>query len=239
MANDQRRDWDRSADLQAIEAAYHEYDQAGRYRIWDPSAPGYARLVESVQGSLIEQLARAVRGRDTTVLDLGCGTGSLRGVATDAGIRATWIGLDLRADAIEVASQDYPDDTFLVGSADAVPLADGSVDVVVAKLLFSSLPSAEMEHAVALEIRRLLRPGGSLMWLDIRYSNPANTSVHGVTRQRLKHLFPGWRVDVRSAGLLPPLARRLGRSTPVIYPILQAIPPLRSHLVGRLQPGAA
>ncbi len=77
------------------------------------------------------------------------------------------------------------------------------------------------------------------MWLDIRYSNPANTAVHGVTARRLKQLFPGWRVDVRSAGLLPPLARRLGRSTPVTYPILQAIPPLRSHLVGRIHPGAA
>ena len=238
MANDQRRDWERTADLQAIEAAYDEYDQAGRYRIWDPTAPGYARLVESVQGSLIEQLAHVARA-DATVLDLGCGTGSLRGLATDAGIRASWIGLDLRNDAIEVARRDYPDDTFIVGSADAVPLADASVDVVVAKLLFSSLPSSELEQAVASEIRRLLRPDGSLMWLDIRYSNPANSAVHGVTRRRLKQLFPGWRVDVRSAGLLPPLARRLGRSTPVTYPILQAIPPLRSHLVGRLQPGAA
>ena len=239
MANDQRRDWDRSADLQAIEAAYHEYDRAGRYRIWDPASPGYARLVESVQGSLIEQLVRAVPQADATVLDLGCGTGSLRGLATQAGIRANWIGLDLRADAIEVALHDYPDDAFIVGSADDVPLDGGSIDVIVAKLLFISLPSAAMEGAVASEIRRLLRPGGSLMWLDIRYSNPANPAVHGINRRRLRHLFPDWRVDVRSAGLLPPLARRLGRSTPVTYPILQAIPPLRSHLVGRLQLGAA
>ncbi len=61
-----------------------------------------------------------------------------------------------------------------------VPLDDASVDVVVARVLFSSLPSARLEAAVAAEIGRLLRPGGWLVWLDIRYSNPANPSVHGV-----------------------------------------------------------
>jgi hypothetical protein len=35
--------------------------------------------------------------------------------------------------------------------------------------------------------------------------------------------------------VLPPIARRLGVTTPLLYPMLEAIPVLRSHLVGRLQ----
>jgi len=35
--------------------------------------------------------------------------------------------------------------------------------------------------------------------------------------------------------LIPPIARRLGPTTPVLYPILESIPFLRSHLIGRLR----
>jgi len=35
--------------------------------------------------------------------------------------------------------------------------------------------------------------------------------------------------------LLPPLARRLGPATPLAYPVLAALPPLRSHLIGLLR----
>lgn len=238
VANDERSGGDREADLRSIESTYREYDRAGRDRIWDLHVPGYARLVESLERPLMQHLRQAVASPMATVLDLGCGDGSLRRRAAGTGIRARWIGLDLREDAIETARREHPDATFFVGSADAVPLEGASVDVIVARLLFSSLPSSDMESAVAREIGRLLRPGGSLVWLDIRYSNPANRAVHGVSRTRLAALFAGWRIDVRTVGVLPPLARRLGRMTRIGFPVLESIRPLRSHLVGRLQPRA-
>jgi hypothetical protein len=40
---------------------------------------------------------------------------------------------------------------------------------------------------------------------------------------------------MRSITVVPPIARRLGPLTPVAYPILHAVPPLRSHFVGRLR----
>ena len=46
---------------------------------------------------------------------------------------------------------------------------------------------------------------------------------------------PGWEIELRSSTVIPPIARRLGRTTPVMYPVLHAIPPLRSHLIGRLR----
>jgi hypothetical protein len=107
--------------------------------------------------------------------------------------------------------------------------------VVVASTLFSSLPSPGFEIAVAAEIDRVLKPGGWLIWYDLRYPNPWNRAVHGVSRTALSRLFPYWSHELHTVTLLPPVARRLGRLTPLLYPALHAIPPLRSHIIGRLQ----
>jgi SAM-dependent methyltransferase len=158
-------------------------------------------------------------------------------LAADAdpeGRALTWIGIDLRPDAIEEARRRFPTLTFHVASADDVPVESGTVDVVVSRLLFSSLSPA-LEVAVAAEISRLLRPGGWLIWLDLRYSNPSNRAVHGLSVSRVRNLFPDWKAELRTAGLVPPLARRLGAVGAIAYPVLAAFPPLRSHVVGRLQ----
>lgn len=234
--------WDRDADLTKIRDTYGRYDRTDRSRLWDEDDPGYARLTSELQAHLLESLAASVSGTSTArVLDLGCGDGELAGDRARLGRPTDWIGLDLRPEVIEIARARFPDLTFLVGSADAVPLDDASLDVIVARVLFSSLPSAPLEVEVAREIARLLRPGGWLVWLDLRYPSPWNPAVHPLPRKHVAGLFPGWRLQLRSAGLIPPLARRLGRMTRTFYPPLAALPPLRSHLVGRLQrpqPGA-
>ena len=229
--------WDRSADLDRIRATYVDYAADGRERLWDMSNAGYARLSHDLGQRLLSAIRKSLpherRGR---VLDLGCGTGRLVDDVVGAGMGPAWIGVDLRQEAVAEARVAYPGVDFLAASADDLPLEDRSVDVVVAQLLFSSLPSVPLERAVAREIGRVLCPGGWLVWLDLRYDNPVNRAVHGIDARRLGSLFPGWAVQVERAGLLPPLARRLGLLAPVAYPALAAVPPLRSHLVGRLRP---
>ena len=229
------RDWDREADLQAIRDTYDRYDDTGRAHLWDERAAGYARLTREVQASLVHSLELSIPSVGGRVLDLGCGDGSLAGEALLPRTGIEWIGVDLRPEAIARARELFPELSFIIASGDAVPLEAASVDVVVARLLFSSLPSADLEAAVAAEIHRLIRPGGWLVWLDLRYPNPTNPAVHGLSMARLASLFPGWKRELRAAGLLPPVARRLGRATGVVYPVLAAVPLLRSHLVGRLQ----
>lgn len=240
-ARDSRK-WDREADLQAIRDTYGRYDQVGRARLWNDHAPGYARLARELQQSLLRNLVSSVPGGTMArILDLGCGDGSLAADAHLPEPATDWVGVDLRPEAIAIARERFPALTFVVASADEVPVDTASIDVVVARLLFSSLPSAELEASVAAEIQRLLRPGGWLIWLDIRFDNPTNPAVHGLSRARIAGLFPGWKSELRAAGLLPPLARRLGRTTRIAYPILATLPFLRSHLAGRLQhpgPGA-
>ena len=73
------------------------------------------------------------------------------------------------------------------------------------------------------------------MWYDFRVGNPWNRHVRGMSRRHLRALFPGWRGTFRLVTLLPPLARRLHALTPVLYPVLAAVPPLRTHWAGLLE----
>ena len=229
----------RSADLERIRQTYQRYDDEDRARLWDARNPGYARMVADRERRLVALLEESLPASGGAVLDLGCGTGDLAESARSGGIAAAWTGVDLRSEAIAHAAATYPWATFVEASGDALPFADASFDVVVVSTLFSSLPSATLERAVAAEISRVLRAGGWLVWYDLRYDNPRNPAVHGLDARRLRELFPGWAMDLASVTLLPPLARHLGPATRVLYPALHLIPALRSHLIGRArQPDA-
>jgi SAM-dependent methyltransferase len=239
VPGDESPAWDRSAELDRIRATYAGYDAVGRGRLWDRSNRGYARLSRDLADHVVTALRRSLPSESGgSVLDLGCGAGQLLDHVRASGLRPSWTGVDLRPEAVEAAREAHPEAAFLVASADHVPVPDATVDVVVAELLFSSLPSAALERAVVAEIRRVLRPRGWLVWSDLRYDNPSNPAVHGIDTRRLADLFPGWAIEVETVGLLPPLARRLGRVTPAAYAALARVPMLRSHLVGRLQPAS-
>lgn len=228
------RESERTAELASIEATYARYESSGREKIWDQKNRGYSALAIDLRRSVQGEIRRSVINGGT-VADLGCGTGELATEAQVVGLGLDWIGVDLRAEPIAQAQSRLPFARFIVASADDLPLTTSSVDVAVAQVLFSSLPSPQLEESVAGEISRVLKPGGWLVWLDIRYSNPTNRAVHGIGVARLKELFPDWHRDVRSTGLIPPVARRLGPTASVLYPLLALIPPLRSHIVGRLR----
>jgi ubiquinone/menaquinone biosynthesis C-methylase UbiE len=106
-------------------------------------------------------------GRD--LVDLGCGTGFwLTGYAAEA---ATVTGVepdpDLQATARErVAS--LANATVLAGSAEHLPLADASVDVVHARFAYFFGPGAD---AGLREVMRVLRPGGALVVIDNNYAH--------------------------------------------------------------------
>jgi SAM-dependent methyltransferase len=223
------------SDRDRIRETYRSYETGGRDRIWDPRNPGFARLSGDRDARIRDLLARSLPAGGGTMLDVGCGDGRLLGEVGQRWPDVALTGLDLQPERIVEARLKVPDGSFVVGSADALPFEDASFDVVTAITLVSSLPTDRMEIDAAREIARVTRPGGWLIWFDLRYDNPNNPAVHGITSQRLSMLFAGWAQEIRSSTLIPPIARRLGPTTPVLYPILEAIPLLRSHLIGRLR----
>lgn len=225
----------RQADLEQIKATYSAYESEGRTALWDASNRGYARMMRDRDAALVDVIAWSASAGDQ-LLDLGCGTGEIAELMRPLGIWVT--GVDLRPEAIAVASARYPEADWRVGSADELPFGDSTFDVLVLSTLVSSL-SPGLQESVAREASRVLRPDGFVAWYDLRYDNPRNRAVRGVGRQRIAELFPGWLQTLRSITLLPPLSRRLGPATALMYPALHLIPQLRSHLVGGLyQPTA-
>lgn len=169
------------------------------------------------------------------MLDIGCGHGGVLASLVDLGAPACNLyGIDLLPDRIEAARRAYPDICFACGNAEHLDFPDAYFDLVLLFTVFSSILDDGMAHNVAREACRVLKPGGAVLWYDFRYNNPWNPRVRGITRQQIHQLFPGLEMHLCTITLMPPLARRLGRLTPVLYPLLAAIPPLRTHYLGLL-----
>jgi ubiquinone/menaquinone biosynthesis C-methylase UbiE len=222
-------------DGERIREVYRSYEDQGRDRLWDMANRGFARLSRDRDLRLRDLLARSLPAGPASLLDVGCGNGWLLASVGQRWPDVRLTGLDLQPERVEEARANAPEAHLVVGSADALPFEDNAFDVVSAITLMSSLPTERMEADAAREVARVTRPGGWLIWFDLRYDNPTNPAVHGIDGRRLATLFPGWAQELESSTVLPPLARRLGRSTPVLYPILELVPPLRSHLIGRLR----
>ena len=90
------------------------------------------------------------------VVDLGAGTGKLTRRLVAAGHRV--VAVEPAGEMLEQLRRVVPDVRALVGTAEAIPVPDGSADVVVAGQAFHWF-----DHGPALrEIARVLRPGGTL-----------------------------------------------------------------------------
>ena len=115
-------------------------------------------------------LAPALLRPGETVLDVGCGTGSLAMVAkTQVGDTGRVHGIDASAEMIarakEKAAQRQADVSFEEARAQALPFPDATFDVVLSTVMLHHMRRATREEAVR-EMRRVLRPGGRLLVVD-------------------------------------------------------------------------
>jgi len=102
-------------------------------------------------------LAHVGTGAGTRVLDLGAGTGRLSAVLLGMGLEVVAVEPDDAMRALVPAGAHA-----LAGTAEQVPLPDGSVDAVMVGQAWHWF---DREQALA-EVRRVLRPGGvlGLLW---------------------------------------------------------------------------
>jgi SAM-dependent methyltransferase len=169
------------------------------------------------------------------VLDVGCGTGDRLATFQDFGARPeNLFGVDLIPERIHSARINHPGIAFELGNAEVLPFADGVFDLVTVFTVFTSILDRNMAANVCREIMRVLVSGGGVVWYDVRMCNPMNRNVHGISRKQIQNLFPRFKLRLETVSLLPPLARRLGRLTNLLYSPLCSLPFLRSHYLGVL-----
>lgn len=115
------------------------------------------------------------RGRGATnpvVVDLACGTGELLVDLLDNDSEADFTAIDLSPaylgkakKKVSAAMGAKAPVKFLQGNAEAIPLADNSVDVLYTVYLFHELPP-KVRRTVAAEMARVLKPGGTYVHVD-------------------------------------------------------------------------
>ena len=93
------------------------------------------------------------------VLDLGCGAGRFVAALRDAGADA--VGVELAEGALERARRNVPGaELHRLGADGAIPLEDGSVDLVWCSEVLEHVPDTA---GLLSEARRVLRTGGRLL----------------------------------------------------------------------------
>jgi len=106
------------------------------------------------------------------VLDVGCGTGDLTMAArARAGAAGTVHGIDAAPAMIaaargKAARAGYAID-YRVAAVEALPFPDATFDVVVSSLMMHHLPN-DLKHRALIEMRRVLKPGGRLLVVDLK-----------------------------------------------------------------------
>jgi len=156
------------------------HDQSGGW-LTAQSAALYDTQVEILFGGLADAMRRqalpplarwlqargAADGRGATLLDLGTGTGAMLATVGRGFPALALQAVDLSAAYIEEASRRLGGRAVLWhrAPAEALPLADGSVDLVTATYLLHELPP-EVRAAVLGEAARVLRPGGRMVIVD-------------------------------------------------------------------------
>jgi ubiquinone/menaquinone biosynthesis C-methylase UbiE len=100
------------------------------------------------------------------VLDIACGTGEFERMILAEHPTQPMIGVDISEQMLAIAQQKtriFPNVSFQVANAAALPFADRSFDVVVSANAFHYF---EQPEAVLQEMKRVLKPSGKLVILD-------------------------------------------------------------------------
>jgi ubiquinone/menaquinone biosynthesis C-methylase UbiE len=172
-------------------------------RLYDPLI-GITTRERATKGRLVE-LAGLAEGQ--RVLDVGCGTGTLALLANAAAPGAEVVGLDADPEMLDQAraKPGAGQIHFDQGMADQLPYEDASFHRVLSSLVFHHLPRPVKEGA-ALEIARVLRPGGQFHLAD--WGPPAGPLMWGLSRS-VRYGDGSSTVD-NFAGALPEILRGAG-----------------------------
>ena len=171
------------------------------------------------------------------LLEVGCGAGgNLLELLRLGFAPANLSGAELLPGRLAQAQAVLPAAvTLWGGDASTLDIAPASQDIVFQSTVFSSLLDDAFQQRLAAAMWSWVAPGGGVLWYDFTVNNPRNRDVRGVPLARLQQLFPQTVMTTRRLTLAPPIARAVCRLHPALYPVFNALPLLRTHVLVWLQ----
>jgi len=221
---------------QAVADRYARRADTERYSILNADV---WQTVQERQRAMLRLFTRLGRQELSThrVLEVGCGTGgNLLELLRIGFSPRNLAGIELLPERFAHAMQALPSGVVLMqGDASLAKLPDESEDIVLQSTVFSSLLDAPFQWRMAQTMWRWVRPGGGVLWYDFTVDNPRNPDVRGVPVARIRELFPTGRVQCQRVTLAPPIARRVCALHPSLYPVFNALPLLRTHVLAWIE----
>lgn len=213
---------------------YADYASEKYQEMWSSNNIGNQYINEERYQALEKLLDNFdVELHNKRILEVGCAGGNIINILLKLGAIIENIqGIDIRSERLKDAKKLFPTIKFSVMNACEMKFLEDSFDIVTTFTLFSSVLDTKIRNQIASEIFRVLKPGGAILYYDFRFNSPTNQKVIGISKNEINNLFPGMNKTLKLITLLPPLARRLGNMTSILYPALSTIPSLRSHYLG-------
>lgn len=135
------------------------YDVDSGYSLWAPRYDGPNPAIDTEE-PVFREIAGTLRAG--VALDAACGTGRHAQILSSQGWEV--IGVDATDAMLDRARAKVPGATFRAGRLEALPVASGSVDLVVCGLALTHVDSLAPVFA---EFSRVLRPDGRVVTTDV------------------------------------------------------------------------
>jgi SAM-dependent methyltransferase len=159
----------------------------GYLRAWHHRNPDASRRfagARDADGRSSYQRLALLAAQSSSVVDVACGTGWLLSLMRDTAPSIQLVGIDLSESELRLAAERLPVATLTVARAQALPLVNGSADLIVCHMALMLLDTPERMLA---ESHRVLRAGG-------RFSAVTNrrAPLEGAARTVMNVLRPTW-----------------------------------------------
>ncbi len=227
-----------SFDQERLRQEYKRRNLEGDNNLYSLFNISHLRMKYQRQRSTINLLRKAqiTNFVNKKFLEVGCGRGDiLAELMAFRLLPQQIVGIDLLFDSTNFAHARYPH--LLVAQADGqrLPFADTSFDFVLQYTAFSSILDMNIKQSIATEMKRVLKPDGSIIWYDF-WLNPTNPQTRGIRPHEIKSLFGNCTYLFKKTTLAPPLNRRLASNFPAIADLLESLTIFNTHYLCIIQP---
>jgi ubiquinone/menaquinone biosynthesis C-methylase UbiE len=227
----------RNDDLARLRDEYARRQQAAgeRYSLFNA---GQLFLIQQRQRALLALLRREGFAplASKRILELGCGSGGvLRELLWYGATPATLHGAELLDWRLAEARRATPHLPLVNADGQHLPYRDTCFDLVAQFTVFSSILDEQIKRRVAAEMRRVLRPGGLILWYDF-WTNPLNPQTRGLRKAEIRALFPGCQFVFQRITLAAPLARWFGPYSWLACYLLERLRLFNTHYLVAIRP---
>lgn len=228
-----------SSDIQRLQTEYAKRDiRLQDSKIYSTFNPSYLFTVQQRQRDVIDLLRRSGIDSlsDKRILEIGCGRGDvLHELLFHRIVSQQLHGVELLPDRLIMAGERFPGINLVAADGRHLPYPSGRFDLVMQSTVFSSILDETIKANIAVEMLRVLKPSGLVLWYDF-WLNPTNPQTRGIRKAEIYSLFPNCLLTFRRITLAPPLTRKLVPMSWIAATILEKFIFLNTHYLVAIQP---